>query len=161
MEPFGANRRMILTPKALSGYILKEFDGVNRLNSWGETSFFYNPHDRLPRGTYFCTLKEKDGDNDKGSNIDREGIYRFNFGLPEKQFTELFGEKPNRPAKGGIIKGPWKFTALNILMPHPIYGWMGWVAILNPTDESFSEIKPLLTLAYLKAVKGFERRTKK
>ena len=150
---------MLLTPKALKDYILEEFEGVNCVNSWGESSFFYNLNDRLPRGTYFCTLKEKDGDNDKGSDINRVDVYRFNFGLPEKQFVELFGEKPKRPEKGQTIEGPWDFTALNILMPHPIYGWMGWVAILNPTHESFSRIKPLLSLAYLKAVKGFEKRT--
>ncbi|MEP3888816.1 MAG: DUF6194 family protein [Hellea sp.] len=151
---------MSLTAKSLSDYILKEFEGMNCINTWGETSFFYNSNNKLPRGVYFCTLKEKDGDNDKDSKIDRAGVYRFNFGLPEKQFVGEFGEKPKRPAKGAVIEGAWDFTILDRLMPHPIYGWMGWVAILNPTHESFSEIKPLLKLAYLEAIKGFEKRTK-
>ncbi len=149
---------MSLNISEIIAHILKEFEGVAAVETWGETSFFYNPSKLLPRGTYFCTLKQKDGENDKGSNLNRQKVYRFNFGLPTKSFVKTFGEKPKRPAKGQIIEGPWDFTALNTLMPHPIYGWMGWVAILNPSEQLFSEIQPLLRLAYEKAKNGFEKR---
>ena len=34
-------------------------------------------------------------------------------------------------------------------MPHPVYGWMSWVCILNPTIEYFnSSLKELIDEAY-------------
>ena len=38
----------------------------------------------------------------------------------------------------------YDFTSSNQLMPHPIYAWMGWVCILNPTEQKFEELKPLI-----------------
>ena len=35
----------------------------------------------LKRGIYFCTIKEKDGDNDKASNLHRYAVFRVNFGI--------------------------------------------------------------------------------
>ncbi|MFV0421471.1 DUF6194 family protein [Oleidesulfovibrio sp.] len=45
--------------------MLESFADVNPLDSWGGKSFFLNPGHQLKRGTYFATLKEKDGDNDR------------------------------------------------------------------------------------------------
>jgi hypothetical protein len=142
----------------VSTYLTEEFDDLAPINAWGERSFFYNLNSLLPRGVYFCTLKEKDGDNDKASELDRDGIYRFNFGLPTNAFIEMFGAKPRRPEKGKIIAGNWNFTEPNKLMPHPVYGWMGWVAILNPTQDVFSKLKPHIRLSYEKAQQNFTKR---
>ncbi len=46
------------------------------MESWGEKGIFYNPGRVLKRGVYILTVKEKDGDNDKGSKLDRPGVYR-------------------------------------------------------------------------------------
>ncbi len=124
----------------------------------GVKPVFFITQTRAYPGAYFCTLKEKDGDNDKASQIDRDGVFRFNFGLPPSAFIEIFGVKPKRPAKGEIIEGRWDFTELNKLMPHPVYGWMGWVAVLNPSQEVITELKPLIRLAYEKAQQSFKKR---
>lgn len=142
----------------ISAYLTEEFDNLSPIDAWGERSFFYNPNSFLPRGVYFCTLKEKDGDNDKASNIGREGVYRFNFGLPSNTFIEMFGGKPKRPEKGKIIAGNWDFTETNKLMPHPVYGWMGWVAILSPTQKTFTELDPHIRLSYEKAKQNFKKK---
>lgn len=142
-------------------YITKAFPGLVLVNAWGEQSAFYNPGQRFTRGVYFCTLKEKDGDNDKASHLDRDGIWRLNFGLPKAEFIKIFGATPARPSKGGIVKGPWDFTKSDLLMPHPVYGWMGWVAVVCPSAETFEQCKPLMALAYAKSVKSFETRVKK
>jgi len=73
----------------------------------------------------------------------------------------MFGTKPKRPAKGGIIEGSWDFTAFNTIMPHPVYGWMGWACVLNPTDATFQTCLPLIKIAYDKAQKTFEDRLRK
>jgi uncharacterized protein DUF6194 len=38
--------------------------------------------------------KEKDGPNDKASNVDREGVYRLNPGISKTTFIEFFGFIP-------------------------------------------------------------------
>jgi hypothetical protein len=106
-------------------------------------------------------LKEKDGENDRASALDRPGIWRMNFGLPRKAFLQLFGHVPARPGKGGVIEGPWDFTACDQLTPHPVYGWMSWVAILNPTAENFETLKPLIAQAHGKAAATFNKRSAK
>ena len=126
--------------------------------SWGETAFFLNPDGRLKRGVYFATLKERDGPNDRASHLDRPGKWRLNFGLPRGEFIARFGPPPARPAKGGVIGGPWAFTASAKLTPHPVYGWMCWVAIVSPARGQLEELHPLLELARQRAGEGLRAR---
>lgn len=134
----------VITPTVISNYLLMTFEGLRLIDSWGETSFFYNPDNLGPRGTYFCTIKEKNGQNDKASALDRKGIFRFNFGISKSTFLELFSVIPKRPRKGEIIEGSYDFAELDCLTPHPIYGWMCWVAISNPSENSFHRLEHLL-----------------
>ena len=64
-----------MTPESVLNKICDEFSGVVPKPSWGETSLFYNPRKLLPNGVYFCTIKEKDGENDKASDLNRENMF--------------------------------------------------------------------------------------
>lgn len=152
------NKTQNLTPSQIIDTLLKKFEGVTVVEAWGEKSLFYNPGGLLPRGVYFATIKEKNGDNDRASRLDREGIFRLNVGTTKPLFFERFGPPPPRPGKGGIVDGPWDFTVLDTLTPHPVYGWMSWVAVVNPTADTFNEMQPLIEAAYQKAEKTFSRR---
>jgi len=132
-------------------YIEKTFADVHPLDSWGEKSFFLNPQKQLKRGTYFATLKEKDGENDKASFLNRNGIFRLNMGVTKDCYLSLFSHSPKRPAKGGIIEGDYDFTQTDIILPHPVYGWMSWLSVLNPSEKTFEQCKDLLAIAYDKA----------
>ena len=134
------------------------FDGLLPMETWGELTYFYNPRGLLKRGTYFATIKQKDGENDRASQLDRPGVYRLNFSVPKPDYLERFGPLPGRAGKGGVIDGAWDFTALDQLTPHPVYGWMGWVSVLNPSAHTFEACRPLLALSYRKAVAAFEKR---
>ena len=147
-----------MTPESIAGYLSGHFGDVHPKSSWGETSFFVNPGGRLPSGSYFATLKEKDGDNDRASNLDREGVFRLTFGPGKGEFEKVFGPPPGRPGKGGVIEGPWDFAALDQLMPHPVYGWMGWMCVLNPARQTFERIKPLLARAHQRALASAQRK---
>lgn len=148
-----------MTPEAIINRICTEFSGVVPKSSWGETSLFYNPEQVLPNGVYFCTIKEKDGENDSASNLNREQAFRLAIGLPAKTYISMFGPKPPRPAKGGIVATDHNFTVLNELMPHPVYAWMGWVQVLSPTEETFEQVLPLLQEAYARASEKFNKKT--
>ena len=141
--------------------IVKDFEGVIPKSSWGETSLFYNPGRQLPNGVYFCTLKEKNGENDKASELDRAGVFRLSIGISKQTFEKRFGSRPKRPPKGGIIDTAHDFTLLNELMPHPIYGWMSWVQVLNPRASTFNALLPLISEAYENAVIKFNKKTAK
>ncbi len=147
-----------MNPDDLVKILQSKYAGISVVNAWGETSLFYNPGNTLPRGVYFATIKEKDGDNDKASHLNREGIYRLNMGTSKLLFFERFGKPPARPSKGGVIKGDWDFTEVDQLTPHPVYGWMSWVSINNPSKKSFDGLSSFLDGAYEKSITAFKKR---
>ncbi len=147
-----------MTPADIAHDICARFAGVVPKASWGETALFYNPGQRLAHGVYFCTLKQQDGNNDKASHLDREGVFRVAIGLAPTRYASLFGSKPARPAKGACVVTGHDFTALNVLMPHPVYAWMGWAQILSPSRDRFDELLPLIAEAHAVAADKFNKK---
>lgn len=137
-----------MTAQQLENWIVSKYDGIIVANAYRERSFFYNPDGSLKKGIYFTTIKESDGPNDKASKLDRNGLYRISFGIGKKDYEKLFGPKPKRPAKGGVVDINFDFTLTGILMPHPVYAWMGWVAFNNPEPKDLATIEKLLDLSY-------------
>ena len=143
---------MTTTPETIETYLLTTYQHLNPINSWGERSYFVNPDLKLKRGTYFATVKSKDGENDRASNLDREGVYRLNISLTPEKFNNIFGIKFSRPPKGGIIIGNYDFQKLNTFMPHPVYGWMNWIVINNPNLYNWQKCQEYLEIGYQKAL---------
>lgn len=138
--------------------ILEHFADVYSINTYGELSFFYNPDNQLPKGIYLTTIKEKDGPNDKASKLNRKDVYRLNIGISQKKYEALFGKKPTRPQKGGIVNTGHDFSELNILTPHPIYAWLHWVSIVSPDENSQPIIIGLLEDSYQIAKIKFQKK---
>lgn len=146
------------------------YPGLVTVAAWGETSLFYNPQNIFKRGTYCFTFKEKDGTCDSSSGLNREGVdFRMNFKIDKDTFLKRFGETslPARPSKGNTIKlasgTGYDPTVLDRLIPHPVYGWMGWVSITNPSPASIQELfdAGLLDESYLYAVASYNERKRK
>jgi hypothetical protein len=140
-------------------YLQSHFPGVHPVSAWGETAFFYNPQRALPRGIYFATIKTQDGEHDRASGLDRPGVFRLNLGISQSSYRSLFGPPPRRPPAGGVVASGHDFFTLDVLTPHPVYGWMSWICILNPSEASFERIKPLLAEAHALAMGKFAKRT--
>ena len=138
-------------------WILQNYEGLLVTNAYRERSFFFNPDKSLLKGIYFATIKESDGPNDRASKLDREGIYRLSIGIGKRQYKEMFGEIPKRPAKGNIVSLDLDFSILNEVVPHPIYAWMGWICILNPELEKIDSIKNLLDISYLNYLMKYKK----
>jgi hypothetical protein len=145
----------------ISQYITETFEGVAVVFNSADNGFFffYNPDSNLPpdHRFMFVTLMTTDVD-DQFSNLNRPSIFRLNIGISKQTFCSLFGDSP-RPspresmAEGGNIPDDYDFTVLNQVMPHPVYGRMYWVCVLNPGDETFeTKVKPLLAEAYEMAI---------
>ena len=148
-----------ISPNQIIDEIVSKLPGVVPKSSWGETSLFYNPGNVLPNGVYFCTIKDHDGENDMASKLNRDNVFRLAIGLNQKTYFKLFGQKPPRPPKGGVVETGHEFDQLNELMPHPIYAWMCWAQILSPTSEKFSSVFHIIEEAHQAAVQKFTKKT--
>lgn len=149
---------MVITPDDILKYCLDNFEGIAEVNSWGERGIFYNPGGVLKRGVYILTIKEKDGDNDRASRLDREDVWRVNIGVRKQTFRTLFAELPQRPNKGCIVDMPYDFTAKDVIMPHPVYAWMGWICTLTPSETTFESLKPYILESYEYAKEKFSKK---
>ena len=147
-----------MTTKEILAYCLDNLKGTVMVNSWGECGIFYNSDNALKRGIYVLTVKEKDGENDKSSDLDRDGIFRVNIGVRKSTFIDLFGYVPARPPKGGIVDMPYDFTQTDKILPHPVYGWISWLCVINPSDATFEQLKPLIQEAYEYAKEKYSKR---
>ena len=151
-------------------YITDTFAGVDVVKpetsggpeiAWGDTFFIYDPHRNLePHHSFpFATIVTKDyGDFDCASNLNRPGVFRLNIGLSKAAYRSLFGQQPAPPAATGMVETGHDFTALDQLLPHPVYAPQSWVCVLNPSDATFQTIQPLLADAYDLAVNRYTRR---
>jgi hypothetical protein len=143
---------------SITQYITDTFDGVHPVDAWGDAFFFYNPGRERPDEIYFATLKSKDDDYDRFSDLNRPSVFRLNIGISKATFRSLFGSPPSRPGAAGVVDTSYDFTALDQLLPHPIYGRMYWVCVLNPSDATFQTVQPLLAEAYDLAVSKYAKR---
>jgi hypothetical protein len=133
--------------KDITDYIMNTFVGVETTTALGYTFFFYGPERMLP----FTTIATADNEGDRVSNLDRPGVFRLNIGVSKQTFQALFGT-------GKVDVSTYDFTALDTLMPHPDYAAQSWLCVLNPSDTTFQQLRPLLTEAYDLALRRAARR---
>lgn len=144
--------------RAWIDYCLDNLPGTVSVDSWGERGIFYNPDGKLRRGVYVATIKEKDGENDAASRLDRPGTYCINIGLRKQTFIHMFGALPARPKKGSVVDMPFDFSETDVILPHPVYAWMGWIRVIDPSAQTFERCKPLLMEAYVYAQEKWAKR---
>ena len=142
----------------ITSYITSAFDGVHEVDAWGDTFFFYNPGRTAPDEVYFATLKNKDDEYDRASQLDRPSIFRLSIGVGTASYEALFGVRPSRHRANEATEAAHDFAALDQLLPHPVYAHLHWVCVLNPRAATFEQVKPLLAEAYALAVSKFEKR---
>lgn len=137
---------------SVAGYITSTFEGVRVVDAWGDTFFFYNPDPGQEDKVYFATLKSADDEYDNVSDLNRPSVFRLNVGVGAATYRSLFGREPARPGADGPAVTGHDFTALDQLMPHPVYARAHWICVLNPSPATFETLRPLLAEAYDRAV---------
>ncbi len=132
---------------AIAQFIRASFPGVADVVADETHFFYYDPGGDVPsdRRLPFATLVSSDA-YDTFSQLDRPGVFRLNIGISPETFRALFPAEPDEDEAGH------DFTALDRIMPHPVYGRMFWVAVLNPGETTFQEVVPLLAEAHDRAV---------
>ncbi|MEA2641519.1 MAG: hypothetical protein QOF51_2913 [Chloroflexota bacterium] len=142
--------------QSITRYIAETFAGVDVVVATegiaaGDTFFIYDPERNLePQRQFpFATIVTKDyGDFDRASNLDRPGVFRLNVGVSRETYRSLFGPQPAPPGAAGMVDAGHDFTALDQLMPHPVYAPQSWVSVLNPSAETIETLRPLLAEAH-------------
>lgn len=119
--------------------------------AWGDSFFFYDPGDRIPadRRFPFATIVTKDYPGfDMASNLDRPRVFRLNVSVGRERFTELFGFPP---AEFAMHENTFDYTALDHLLPHPVYGKQAWISILVPGEQTKVQLTGLIADAHQRA----------
>ena len=128
-------------------WIVGSFDPIERVETDGNWFFFFDPDHLFP----FATLVTNDL-YDTASRLDRPDVYRLNIGVSRDSWTERFGQPTKRrQGEHGLGSGTdteFDFTALDTVMPHPVYGRQHWLCVLNPSPATFDALKPALVEAY-------------
>jgi len=148
----------------MSHYLTDTFPGVDVVVASGDSFFFYNPDPNVPPDHKFpfVTLVTSDI-NDPFSDLNRPSVFRLNIGISKQTFRSRFGEwslhsDSDDTSESSDNAGNYDFTALDQVMPHPVYGNMYWVCVLNPGDDTFeTQVRPLLDEAYEMAVSKYNK----
>jgi uncharacterized protein DUF6194 len=131
-------------PDEISTWITTTYPDTVVATALGATFFSLNEQS-WPN---FATIVTTD-EHDMGtpSDLARDGVFRLNLGVGKATFDRLVGS----------IESP-DYAALDRILPHPVYAKQRWIAILNPTHQTFDEVvKPLIAEAYERLAKQ-ERR---
>lgn len=121
--------------------------------AWGDAFFSFAPDGRMPPNTQpYGTIVTKDYPDDTASDLDPEGRWRVNVHVDRATLIELTGEEPRRLVK------PRDFAAADVVNPHPVYGALGWVAVVVPGARTTGLVIDLLRRAHRAAQARAERR---
>jgi uncharacterized protein DUF6194 len=115
--------------------------------AWGDSFIFYNPERDIDEGRRFpfATIVIKDyGGFDEASDLNREGVFRLNVSVGRQRFTELIGYPP---AEHADHEGDFDYTAIDTVIPHPVYARQAWVSILNPGERTGERARTLIAEA--------------
>jgi Family of unknown function (DUF6194) len=151
-------------------YIAETFDGVDIFKpeerggpalAAGDTFFMYDP-ERTSDAKHsfpFATIVTKDYEGDEASKLNRPSVFRLNIGVTKQTFESLFGSPTAASDTDEADPGNYDFAALDQLLPHPVYGRYFFVCVLNPTEQTFESLKPLLAEAYGISLSRHQRST--
>jgi Family of unknown function (DUF6194) len=121
--------------------------------SWGDRFFYYAPDGVVPQTQPFATIVTKDYPDDRGSRLDRDGVFRLNISAGTDQFVRWTGHHPRDGAAPKVDP-----STADVLLPHPVYGSLGWLAVVNPGSATESAVADLLRGAHRHARARFDRR---
>jgi len=118
---------------AITRYITETYPDTIVAQAMGGTFFSCN-EESWPN---FATIATTDA-FDEASDLDRDGVFRLNVGVTGRTF--------DRHVDPAVQPD---YTALDRILPHPVYAAQHWLSILNPSAASFETVvKPLLDEAH-------------
>ena len=115
--------------------------------SWGDVFFYVAPDGRVPAGQPFATVTTKSYPDEPDAGLDRPGSFRVNIA-------------EGRPRSSGVagVDGEAGPGTPDKVLPHPTYGELGWVAVVDPGERTRVRVLALLQAAHAAALARWQRR---
>ncbi|MBT8158974.1 MULTISPECIES: DUF6194 family protein [Arthrobacter] len=121
--------------------------------AWGDHFFYYAPDGQVPqRQQPYATIVTKNYPGDTLCDLDHPDRWRLNVHVGTDAFVELTGEIPRAEPTSR------DYTAVDVVLPHPVYRAQGWVSIINPGVNTYALATRLLHQAHEDARRRAERR---
>lgn len=118
--------------------------------AWGDAFFYYAPDGVMPRTVQpYGTVVTKNYPDDIASDLDPAGRWRVNVHVGRAASRELTGERDadaDDPATADVV------------LPHPVYGSAGWIAVVSPGPATGETVLAVLRDAHEAARARYERR---
>jgi hypothetical protein len=151
-----------MTIEEITAYV-ESLDGVLALRpgpgdgspeiSWGDLFFYYAPDGLVPRTQPFATVVTKNYPDDQTSRLDRPDTFRLNVSAGTNLFVELTGHRPGASAEREVDP-----STPDTVFAHPVYGQLGWVAVVNPGPRTKTTVRELLRTSHDLARARHQRR---
>lgn len=122
--------------------------------AWGDAFFYYAPDGTIPTSTQpFATIVTKNYPDDERSRLDRPGAFRVNIHAGKEAFVRWTGHGPREPLTSGGDP-----SVVDTVIAHPVYGALGWLAVVNPDSRTDEAVRDLLRTAHDNARSRYDRR---
>lgn len=129
-------------------------DGTPEI-AWGDAFFYYAPDGAVPANTQpFATLVTKNYPGDDRSRLDRPGVFRVNIHVGTELFTTWTGRAPRDPEPASTDP-----AVTDTVIAHPVYGKLGWLAVVAPGPRTAETVRELLEIAHDRARARTHRRS--
>lgn len=116
--------------------VTPEIDSAFPAVAWGDAFFYYAPDRVMPERTQpYATIITKDYPDDDNSRLDEPDRFRVNIHVGREQAAVL----------ATTAADP---SATDVFFPHPLYGAMGWVSVVNPAERTSTAVVRLLREAH-------------
>ncbi|MFJ6694849.1 DUF6194 family protein [Streptomyces sp. NPDC091272] len=149
--------QIIAAVRALPGALVvapQPGDGLPE-QAWGDAFFYHAPDGRMPTTVQpFATIVTKDHPGDTASALDAPDRWRVNVHVDRATFRELVGAQPREVDRTAV-----DHTVTDRVLPHPVYGELGWICVVSPGDRTTETVLRLLRAAHESArIRSLRRR---
>lgn len=140
---------------------VRTFDGILILEpgpggafpelAWGDKFFYYSPSGTVPQNVQpYGTIVVKDYPDEPVADLAPDRA-RVNMQVDRDTFVRLIGVEPRSLGDG------YDYSTADQFFPHPAYGPMSWVSVIEPTTTMDAALE-LLRTAHAAARARAERR---
>jgi hypothetical protein len=121
--------------EAITNYLTTTFPDTDVVTIEGGSFFSLDAEKHWPN---FATIVWSDEFDEASEVLRRPGFFRINIGVSRPTFERLVGSDTEPD-----------YTALDRVLPHPVYARQLWLSIINPSDATFADVVvPLLDEAH-------------
>lgn len=136
--------------QALGGVLVlrpQEGDGTPEV-AWGDLFFYEAPDGVLPPGQPFATVVTKDYPGEPSSDLGRPGAFRVNVHVGRAALDDLVDGQGGQGVDAAGSDDP---TARDVVLRHPVYGDLGWAAVVEPGERTRGRVEAMLRQAHADA----------